>query len=227
MKLKLFICLAILWVSACLCSAADSVTYTTGFVVPDNDPNGVSDTENFTSSIQSITDIQISLDITGGFNGDLYAYLRHGNSGFAVLLNRVESTAGNPTGSADSGFHITLSSAASLDVHGGNAGGGALTGTWQPDGRNIDPLNSLDTTPRTALFDSFNGMSASGDWTLFIADSSPVGTATFQDWTLTVTGVPEPSSISLCLVGLGIFAHRAYRNRRRAVLMASVKNHAP
>lgn len=203
--------LVLLWYPAV---AADSATYTPGLVVPDNDLNGVSDTENFSSSIQSISDIQISLDISGGFDGDLYAYLRHNNTGFAVLLNRVGRTAGNSFGSTDSGFNITLSSSAASDVHGAPSGSGPLTGTWQPDGRNFDPLNSLNSTPRTALLDSFDGMAASGNWTLFVADTSPVGVATLQDWTLTVTGVPEPSSAYLWLLILAMIGTIACRRSR-------------
>jgi len=214
MKLKLLCGLVVLLASARLCAAAESATFSPGLAIPDNDANGVSDTETFSSSITSITNVQISLDISGGFNGDMYAYLRHGNTGFAILLNRVDRTAGNLFGSSDNGFNITLSSSAASDVHGASAGGGILTGTWQPDGRNIDPENALDTTARTALFDSFNGLSASGDWTLFIADTSPVGTATFQDWTLKVEGVPEPSALCLGLLGIGVFALRAHRTRR-------------
>lgn len=199
--------------SATADAITNTVTYTPGAVIPDNDPNGISDTHNFSSSIQSITDIQITLDISGGYNGDYYAFLRHGTSGFAVLLNRVGATVGNTSGSSDSGFSIILNDAASLDVHGASAGGGTLTGIWQPDGRNIDPQLSLDTTQRNALLNVFNGTSASGDWTLFVADTSAVGIGTLQDWTLSVVGtaVPEPGVASLLLLGgltLGAFLLR-------------------
>jgi hypothetical protein len=29
---------------------------------------------------------------------------------------------------------------------------------WAPDGRNVNPLGSLDTDPRTAFLSSFNGL---------------------------------------------------------------------
>jgi subtilisin-like proprotein convertase family protein len=196
--LLLFWCLA-----ASAASITDSATFNPNVTIPDNDLNGVSDTQTFSSGIQSITDVKISFDISGGYNGDYYAFLRHGDTGFAVLLNRVGRTGANSLGSLDGGFSITLSETAAGDVHGASAGGGTLLGIWQADGRNIDPLSALDTSPRNALLDVFNGMNANGDWTLFIADTSAVGIGTLQDWTLTVSGlaVPEPGAASLLALG--------------------------
>src|SRR5690242_4320481 len=65
-----------------------------GGVIPDANPTGWSDTRNvdwngqFGSGSWNITDVNVVLNVSGGYNGDLYAYLVHG-SGFAVLLNRV------------------------------------------------------------------------------------------------------------------------------------------
>jgi hypothetical protein len=42
----------------------------------------------------TITDVNVGLQLSGGWNGDLYAYLVH-SSGFAVLLNRVGRGTGN------------------------------------------------------------------------------------------------------------------------------------
>ncbi|MDB6016994.1 MAG: hypothetical protein JWR19_1483 [Pedosphaera sp.] len=152
----------------------------------------------------SITDLQVTLQISGGFNGDIYGYLVH-DGGFAVLLNRSGRTSGNSTGYGDSGFNITLSGSALYDIHNYQNITGAvspLTGTWAPDGRFIDPSLVLDTDPRTALLSSFNGGDPSGDWTLFLADLDFGGQATLQNWTLTVTAVPEPSSWILGFLGL-------------------------
>jgi subtilisin-like proprotein convertase family protein len=184
-------------------AATETATYTPNLGIPDNNPNGISDTHTFGSSIYSISDLQLSLNISGGYAGDYYAYLRHGDTTFAVLLNGIGRTATDSLGLAYNGINITLSSSGIGDVHSATPGSGTLTGTWQADGRNIDPLNSVDTTPRTALFDVFNGMDANGDWTLFLADTSPVAIGTLQSWSLSVTGlaVPEPSSLSLLLLG--------------------------
>src|ERR1051325_9055589 len=56
--------------------------------IPDNNEFGVSNHQTITSSIDSIGELHVFLDISGDFNGDLYVTLRH-NEGFSVLLNRV------------------------------------------------------------------------------------------------------------------------------------------
>jgi subtilisin-like proprotein convertase family protein len=169
--------------------------------IPDGNPTGLSSTINVEGLGTQLLDVTVNLDISGGSNGDLYAYLSHGGSGFAVLLNRVGKTATDPFGYGDAGFHITLSDAASLDIHnyGGNSGL-ALTGTWQPDGRNVNPQLVLDTSPRTARFNSFLGSDPNGLWTLVVADmAAGGGQATLQSWGVdaTATPVPEPNASKL------------------------------
>src|SRR5581483_9248104 len=170
--------------------------------IPDGNFAGVSDLETVSSSITQIGAVEVTLDIPGQFNGDLYAYLRHDNT-VSVLLNRPGRTAGNPYGYGDSGLQIALSDfAADGDVHLYQqvtvpSAGSPLTGTWQPDGRNVDPTTVLDSTPRTADLNVFNGLDPNGTWTLFLADTFTGGTNTLVSWSLEVitTPVPEPSSI--------------------------------
>ena len=59
-----------------------------GQVIPDNDHSGVAFALNFGDAGLNISDLKVSLNISGGWNGDLYAYLSHG-SDYTVLLNRV------------------------------------------------------------------------------------------------------------------------------------------
>src|SRR5947207_2556934 len=145
-------------VLSALTAQADLFQQTVNTAIPDGNPTGLSSTIDVQGLGNQLEDITVSLDISGGFNGDLYAYLSHGSTGFAVLLNRAGKTAADSFGYSDPGFHIVLSDAASLDIHtyGGN-GDLPLTGTWQPDGRNVDPQLVLDTSPRTAQFNSFIG----------------------------------------------------------------------
>lgn len=203
-----------------------TATSSPGVGIPDNDLNGVADTINLSTAITSISSVTVSLDISGGYNGDYYAYLRY-DTGFAVLLNRVGSTSGNPYGSPDSGFEVTFSeTAANGDIHLASAGGGTLTGIWQPDGRDVNPLTALDTDPRTAFLSSFNGLDPNGAWTLFIADVSPEGLGTLESWTLQVEGtsvaVPEPTTFTtfsagaLLLLPFRMNTLRRLRKNRRA-----------
>src|ERR1035441_7780593 len=69
-----------------------------GQVIPDNNPSGVAYGLSFAATGLQISDIKVTLDISGGWNGDLYAYLSHGSS-YSVLLNRV--------GAVKNSFHHT------------------------------------------------------------------------------------------------------------------------
>jgi subtilisin-like proprotein convertase family protein len=177
---------------------------------------GLSEQIALSTSITSISDVEVSLDIGGGYNGNYYAYLRGPNGGFTVLLNRVGLTAANSIGFLDTGFNVTFSdNPANATIDSATAGGGTVTGTWQPDARSVSPLSSgsvLDSTPPTADLSSFKGLDPNGNWTLFVADVSPGGIGTLEGWGLTVSGnevtVPESSPafaglLTLALIALG------------------------
>ncbi len=198
--------------------ATNSATYSVGLSIGDNDLSGLSDTRSFAALIGAITDVNVTLNISGGYNGDFYAYLTH-DSGFSVLLNRPGRTAGNTFGYPDSGFSVTFDDSAANDIHtyrlSSNPNGGALTGDWQPDGRNIHPGMSLDTTSRDSMLSSFNGLNPNGEWTIFIADASPVGSGVLQSWSLQVIGnaVPEPGALLLFLTGIGTLVFWARKRK--------------
>ena len=220
MKMKInpfagsLVCLALAVGPAWAGSITQSATYSPAVVIPDDDLSGVSDTETFSSPIQSITDLQVNLNISGGYDGDFYAYLTHGSTDFAVLLNRIGVNSGSTYGSFDSGMNVTLSDAASVNIHDASYNGGLLSGTFQPDGRNGSPLTApaaLDATPTTTGLGGFDGSDANGAWTLFIADTSPVGIGTLESWSLVVTGntgtagVPDSgATVVLLEVGAGL-----------------------
>ena len=115
----------------------------------------------------------------------------------------------NPDGSASSGMSITIADSAAMDIHTAiPMSGGTVTGTYQPDGRNTDPLVVLDTDSRPAMLSSFTGLDASGSWTLFVADQSAGDQSTLESWSLTITGVPEPSSALLLITSSLLLARR-------------------
>ena len=75
------------------------------------------------------------LQLSGGYNGDLYANVQHG-SGMSVLLNRVGVTDGEPFGYDDSGMNVTFADSAAADIHYYQAAASpGITGgaSWQPD----------------------------------------------------------------------------------------------
>jgi len=188
-----------------------STNWTGTQVIPDNNGNGVAFSFNLSGlGAVFITDVKVDLNIAGGWNGDLFAYLSHG-SGYSVLLNRPGSTAGNPGGSGVSGLNVEFSDSYLTDIH--TALNNPLTGNFAPDGRTASPFSALDTDPRTAMLGSFKGIDPNGSWTLFFADVSPLSTSTIQSWTVNVGfAVPEPGCAALVGLALALgFVRRAMR----------------
>lgn len=192
----------------------------TSALIPEGSPVGL--TEQFTASgvSGSVADVQVSLDITGGFNGNLYAYLVGPQGQLAVLLNRVGVSGGNPFGYSDAGFNITLDGQAVNNIHNYQSEsptviGGQLTGTWVADGRNIDPQSPgsmFDMASTGANMDIFQNTEANGTWTLFIADlSSGGGTASLNSVVLSIMTVPEPQTWLMVGSGLPVLIWRRLR----------------
>lgn len=218
-------------------------------VPPDGDASGTMDLRTLSSDIGRITDLEVRLsfsgDVPGGaYNGDYYIYLVHEEK-MSVLLNRVgrredASDVSAAFGYADNGFDVTLDDHAVLgDIHTyrlalSNPSSHnspidptytvGLSGIWQPDGRNINPTLVLDTDARSAPLSVFNGLKASGDWRLFVADLGSDGIGRLTGWELSIAGqvfVPEPWEGSLAtavaLLGLGTcWRIRGLRRRHRA-----------
>src|ERR1035437_3050659 len=209
MKLRLSICCYIGLMLALTAHAGVSYsTFANSGLIPDGSPVGSSGTATASGYLPSISDISVKLNISGGYNGDLYAYLSYGGV-LVPLLNRVGVGSGDAFGYSDTGFNVTLSSAGAFDVHtyGSHGpsinGSGQLTGTWQPDGRAIDPLGAPSTfdAPGTVTFGSYTGLNPNGTWTLFLADLSAGAQSQLVSWNLDITAVPEPVNVAL-----GIFA---------------------
>ena len=179
---------------------------------------GVGNNFTHTSSLFSdvpgatLTGLSVGLDLTGGYNGQLYAYLSHGTAGYSVLLNRVGRDTSSFGGYIDPGMNIILSdSGVGGDVHlySPNNQPTWLTGTWMPDGRESDPETTLSSAPRTALLGSFTGEQADGAGTLYVEDVVPGQQTTLNSWTLNLqvssTSVPEGEQwvmTALVLAGL-------------------------
>ena len=206
----------------------------------------VSDPRTITSSINVITDVNVWFRLEnelpgGAFNGDYYMRLEH-DSGYAILLNRVGRRTGadfdSTFGYADNGFNVTLDDQASAgDIHvyrlqlplisGGppaqshstavdSTYQAALTGTWAPDGRDASPTSVTADLSRTKLLSQFNGMSASGTWTLYVADLNSGGTANLVRWGMQISGltmVPEPANLALGVTALLAFVSAARSSR--------------
>lgn len=191
-------------------------TFNVNLSVPDANYSGLMLATNLSGMNGYITGLTVTLDISSGYNGDLYAYLTGPNGGFAVLLNRVGVTNGNAHGYSDAGFNITLSDSAANNIHYYQltSGTGVPTGTWAPDGENVDPLSaSVGSTASTATLSSLYGTNPNGTWTLFIADVSAGGTSLLTDWQLSISTIPEPGTLALVgTAGLALLGIKRWRH---------------
>lgn len=201
-------------------AAVYSHQWSSGFastLIPDGNPTGWSDTRGVSiPEDEIITDVNVSLQFRGGWNGDLYVILTHtGSPNAAVLLNRPGRTASDPFGYDDSVLTVTIDESASRgDIHfyrsqPGYAAAIAGNQAWQPDGRAVSPLTVDGTEARSALLSLFNGTPPSdGQWSLFAADLSAGSQTEVVAWGLTITTIPEPTTASLSLVACAILARR-------------------
>ena len=204
--------------ASCLAPAGAAIftnTWDSGFtasgVIP-TDGNGWWDTRSISGLSGTLVSVAVRLHLVEalpeGNNSDLFAYLSHGGQ-TVILLNRMGRTAANPDGYLDPGMDITLGDSAGTDVHlcGGATGFVELMGTWQPDGRDIDPTSSgaaFDAAARQnsgAPLGLLNGLDPNGDWTIYFSDQGAAGQSTVASWGLDIEAVPEPVSVALGVFG--------------------------
>ena len=175
------------WAEATLTS---SQTFTpANGTITDGNPVGVVFSGTFSQPgfNSAVTGVSIGLNISGGYNGDLYAYLVAPNGTVVLLLNQPgtgafgSAAAGFGNGTANS-FELTSSGSSIQGVDG--TAYQTLTGSFQAAGS----LNSFVTS----------GATANGTWTLFFADlNAGGGTSYLNNWTLNLTVVPEPVLLAL------------------------------
>lgn len=185
--------------------------------IADGNPVGIANSFNNVSDPgnAAIEDVSVNLNISGGYDGDLYGYLVYNPSSSAVtagsvpemvvLLNQIGTTGSNPFGDATAGMNVTLSDSGAAGIH--NQTGTALTsgaGVYKPDS--------------TSTFDSTFTGSADGTWTLFLADLSAgggTGDSQLVSWQLNISVVPEP--VTWALAGfagvLGLVRFMAWRKQ--------------
>jgi subtilisin-like proprotein convertase family protein len=171
-------------------TADGGVTYTAsasglGQTLPDNTEAGVGYALNFGASGLNIGDISVSFNMSGGYDGNIYAYLSHGSQ-IALLVNLI-------TGAANSsGFDVTLTTGTGSDIHtASGTAGQPLTGTFLADGTGAGLTTFQNTDPN-------------GSWTLFFADEGPGDAPTLNNFSVDITPVPEPVNVALAIFGVAL-----------------------
>lgn len=179
-----------------------STNWSSGFVngvsIPDAGVSPWVDARTIDGIEGTIQDIQVTLDLSGGYNGDLYAYLTFVGDfggGHTVLLNRVGKGAGSEPqftfGYSGAGMSVTFADGG-VDGNIHDYGGGYATGTYSPDGVGF-------------AAGDFLGQNPNGTWYLYIQDMSSGGTSTINSWglDLNIVAVPEVETwVAAALAGL-------------------------
>ena len=178
--------------SATLSYVNQTLTYgsgSAGLVIPDGSPVGVTSQMNFTANGtgNQMIDVTVGLNISGGYNGNLYAYLISPTGTLVVLMDQPGSA---PFYAAGSGMTVTLDSSAGTGIQvASETYRQILSGTFAP-------LGSLSNIAAPGA----NSGTGNGVWTLFFADLTRGGGQAYLDsWTLNLTVVPEPVPLALGL----------------------------
>lgn len=128
-------------------------------------PKSIDDDATITSTLTigpsgTILDLEVQLDITHTFDGDLHVYLTSPQSTTVELFNSVG-------GSGDNFSDTLLDDEAATPIIEGSA---PFAGSYQPEG----------------LVSDFNGEDMQGVWTLTITDTTASDTGTLNGWDLFV-----------------------------------------
>jgi hypothetical protein len=186
-----------------------------GGVVADGNLAGWTDSHTISDAGSgTIVDVSVTLNMSGGYAGDMYGYLvltdssTHSTLGFSVLLNRVGTGSGSEPqfsfGYQDTGLNITLSdTGANGNIHNYQnvAGYPSLTangGAFQTDGGSLA---------------NFAGQNANNTWTLFLADESTGGVMQVNDWGLSIEVIPEPVTWAVLIFGMAMAGVLVLRRR--------------
>lgn len=172
--------------------------------IPDGNPVGASFSETVSDIPigSTVSGLTVDLSVSGGYNGNLYAYLVAPNGTLVMLLNQPGATISNPFGYAGSGLNITLSDTATGSIETTPETPGAVfSGTFQAAG-------TLGTV---------SGSAADGTWTLYFADEvAGGGQPILNGWSLNITAVPEPTNITLAILGMGFVGFGVMRYFRKS-----------
>ncbi len=145
-----------------------------GLAIPDNTPAGVTDTLT-AGATGTLLDLNVSVDATHSFAGDLVFTLVHQDTGTSVtLIDRP----GSPPGAGCSGddLDVTLDDEAALAVENQCVTPGpiAIDGTFTPGG----------------VLAGFDTEDLAGNWDLTVADLAAGDTGTLVEWCLISTTQP-------------------------------------
>ncbi|MFM7161956.1 MAG: beta strand repeat-containing protein, partial [Planctomycetaceae bacterium] len=133
---------------------------TISLAIPDNSTTGVSHSLVVSGLVGTISDIDLTLDVTHTNIGDLVVQLRGPNNFLATLVDRRGGTGDHFTGTI-------FDDQATSDIADGTA---PFTARYRPE----VPLSN------------FNGLNPNGTWTITVSDRSALTTGTLVRWRMTM-----------------------------------------
>jgi hypothetical protein len=140
------------------------------------DTNSVTDTLSIETT-GTIMDLDLYLNVTHTFVGDLIADLTHDDTGTTVqLMDRPGLPAIQPFGCPNNDVSTFLNDDSTAPIEDACA---------DPDDTDFTPGLSGILAP-DGLLEDFDGEDLSGDWTLIIQDAQEGDAGTFNDWCLFV-----------------------------------------
>jgi subtilisin-like proprotein convertase family protein len=162
-----------------------SATSSPAVAIPDNNPLGVSDTLNMGASF-SIQDVNISLDVTHTWVGDLIVTVEH--LGTTVTIMDRPGVPASTFGCGEDNLDIVLDDEGS---------GGAIEAQCSPG--LSSPPGYAPNNPLSA----FDGLDSAGNWTITISDNAGADTGTLNSWTVTFSelGASPCGAVGACCVG--------------------------
>ena len=162
-------------------------------IVDGNPAIVIANTMTLSGLDSSISSLTVNLNISGGYNNGLYAYLVHG--GTTVTLMSQPGYAVNGFGATGAGMNVTLSDTGMTSIQ-SETSGSILSGTYHAAGNLSD----------------FNGTDPNSSWTLYFSDTlAGGGNATLNGWSLDISAVPEPINVALPIFGVGFIGFSVIR----------------
>jgi subtilisin-like proprotein convertase family protein len=175
---------------------------TVDITVPDGNAAGITSTINVSGLGNVLNSVSLTLNISGGNNGDLYAYLSY-NGTSVVLLNRPGLTGDSAgIGYTTAGYNnVTLSDGGYANIN--TTQNPATGGTYNPSAGSL-------------AFANYDGVNPNGNWVLFVSDlnGGDVSFSQLDSWSLTFNAVPEPVDVALGLFAAALLAVAGLRRAR-------------
>ena len=191
MKTNFIIVLVVVLAGTC---RAQDISYGSGALgatIPEGNPTGISFSPTISSAPagSTVSDVTVGLNISGGYNGDLVAYLQAPN-GITVPLIDLPGPA--PFGAPGAGFNVVLSDGSYPSIQTATETSGTVFGSGS--GSLYNAAGSLST---------LHGSAVNGTWTLLFANlGSGGGSPTLNSFSLDILAVPEPANVALAIFGV-------------------------